>query len=124
MRLFNPIYCAGPSSPLILGKIYLGKLFFRAIIERFLIATSSLTRRSMNKQTKPNKSRLLSAFSKNYSGPLTHVALSALSAWMMVQGLKGLAGFTVNSQSAMADLVGIIVIVAIARWMKVKPDPK
>jgi len=43
---------------------------------------------------------------------------------MMVQGLKGLAGFTVNSQSAMADLVGIIVIVAIARWMKVKPDPK
>jgi hypothetical protein len=43
---------------------------------------------------------------------------------MMVQGLKGLVGFTVNAQSAMADLVGIIVIVAIARWMKVKPDPK
>jgi hypothetical protein len=78
----------------------------------------------MNKQTKSNKSRVLSAFSKNYSGPLAHVALSALSAWMMVQGLKGLAGFTVNSQSAMADLVGIIVIVAIARWMKVKPDAK
>jgi hypothetical protein len=78
----------------------------------------------MNKHTKPNKSRVLSAVSKNYSGPLTHVALSALSAWMMVQGLKGLAGFTVNAQSAMADLVGIIVIVAIARWMKVKPDPK
>jgi hypothetical protein len=78
----------------------------------------------MNNQSKPNKSRLLSAFSKNYSGPLTHVALSALSAWMMVQGLKGLAGFTVNAQSAMADLVGIIVIVGIARWMKVKPDAK
>ena len=78
----------------------------------------------MSKQTKPNESRLLSAFSRNYSGPITHVALSALSAWMMVQGLKGLAGFTVNAESAMADLVGIIVIVAIARWMKVKPDPK
>ena len=78
----------------------------------------------MNKQTKPNKSRVLSAFSKNYSGPLTHVALSALSAWMMVQGLKGLLGFTVNSQSAMADLVGIIVIVAIARWRRIKPDVK
>lgn len=78
----------------------------------------------MNKQPKSSKSRLLSAFSKNYSGPLAHVALSALSAWMMVQGLKGLAGFTVNTQTAMADLVGIIVIVAIARWMKVKPDAK
>lgn len=78
----------------------------------------------MNKQTKPDQSRLLSALSKNYSGPLTHVALSALSAWMMVQGLKGLAGFTVNAESAMADLVGIIVIVAIARWMKVRPDPE
>ena len=78
----------------------------------------------MNKQTKPNKSSVLSAFSKNYSGPLTHVALSAMSAWMMVQGLKGLTGFTVNAQSAMADLVGIIIIVAIARWMKVKPDAK
>lgn len=78
----------------------------------------------MNKQPKSSKSRLLSALSKNYSGPLAHVALSALSAWMMVQGLKGLAGFTVNTQTAMADLVGIIVIVAIARWMKVKPDAK
>jgi hypothetical protein len=43
---------------------------------------------------------------------------------MMVQGLKGLVGFTVNAQSAMADLVGIIVIVAIARWMRIKPDVK
>ncbi len=78
----------------------------------------------MNKQSQPAKSRLLSVVSKNYSGPLTHVALSALSAWMMVQGLKGLAGFTVTSQSAMADLAGIVVIVAIARWMNVKPDVK
>jgi hypothetical protein len=78
----------------------------------------------MNKHPKQAKSRFLSAFSKNYSGPITHVALSALSAWMMVQGLKGLAGFTVNAQSAMADLIGIIVIVGIARWMKVKPDAK
>jgi hypothetical protein len=78
----------------------------------------------MNKQPKPIKTRFLSAVSKNYSGPIAHVALSALSAWMMVQGLKGLAGFTVNAQTASADLVGIIIIVAIARWMKVKPDAK
>ncbi len=78
----------------------------------------------MNKQPKPIKTRLLSAVSKNYSGPLAQVALSALSAWMMVQGMKGLVGFTVNAQSASADLVGIIIIVAIARWMKVKPDAK
>jgi hypothetical protein len=42
----------------------------------------------------------------------------------MVQGIKGLAGFTVSTQSAMADLVGIILIVGIARWMRVKPDAK
>ena len=78
----------------------------------------------MNKQPKPIKTRLLSAFSKNYSGPLAQVALSALSAWMMVQGLKGLVGFTVNAQTASADLVGIIIIVALARWMKVRPDAK
>lgn len=78
----------------------------------------------MNKPSKSKKARFLNAVSNNYSGPLTHVALSALSAWLIVQGLKGLAGFTVNAQSAMADLVGIIVIVAVARMMKVKPDAK
>lgn len=78
----------------------------------------------MNNQPDPIKTRFLSAVSRNYSGPLAHVALSALSAWMMVQGLKGLAGFTVNAQTASADLVGIVIIVALARWMKVKPDAK
>ena len=78
----------------------------------------------MNKPSKSKKARFLNALSNNYSGPITHVALSAVSAWMMVQGLKGLAGFTVTAQSAMADLVGIIVIVAVARMMKVKPGAK
>jgi hypothetical protein len=43
---------------------------------------------------------------------------------MIVTGLKGLAGFTVNSHTALADLFGIIIIVGIARWVKVKYNPK
>lgn len=72
----------------------------------------------------PQKSRLLFVLIKNYSSPLTHVALSALSAWMMVQGAKGLAGFTVNSGTAAADLVGIILVVGLARLMCRAPKAK
>lgn len=62
------------------------------------------------------KSRLLNVFSKHYSGPFAGVVLSALSAWTIVIGLKGLAGFDVNQQSALADLLGIALIVGAARW--------
>lgn len=72
----------------------------------------------------PQKSRLLFVLIKNYSSPLTHVALSALSAWMMVQGLKGLAGFTVNARTAAADLVGVILVVGMARLMCRAPKAK
>lgn len=68
-------------------------------------------------EKKPN---LLSIFARNYSGPLTGVVLSALSAWMIVTGLKGLAGFDVNQQSALADLLGIILIIGLARWIKIR----
>lgn len=62
------------------------------------------------------KSRLLNIFSKHYSGPLAGVVLSALSAWTIVIGLKGLAGFDVNQQTALADLLGIALIIVAARW--------
>lgn len=78
-------------------------------------------RESMTMKPTPNKKKpnLLNLLAKNYSGPISHVALSALSAWMIVTGLKGLAGFTVNSHTALADLLGIVIVIAIVRWMKV-----
>lgn len=76
----------------------------------------------MSKQSPPQKSSFLSLLSKNYSGALTPVALSALSAWLIVTGLKGLAGFTVNEQTALADLLGIIIVVALARLVTPRRD--
>ena len=74
----------------------------------------------MEKQSDQKKANFLTLFAKNYSGPITHVALSAVSAWMIVTGIKGLAGFTVNSQTALADLLGIAIVIGIARWVKIK----
>ncbi|HEY0844161.1 MAG TPA: hypothetical protein VGE12_02270 [Noviherbaspirillum sp.] len=64
------------------------------------------------------RSGLLNRLSKHYSGPLAGVALSALSAWTIVIGLKGLAGFEVNQQTALADLLGIAIVIGVARWFK------
>jgi hypothetical protein len=77
----------------------------------------------MDKQT-DKKPTLLNSLAKHYSGPITHVALSAVSAWMIVTGLKGLAGFTVNQQTALADLLGIVMVIAVARWFTVKRNAK
>ncbi|RZI44765.1 hypothetical protein EGT07_04980 [Herbaspirillum sp. HC18] len=75
----------------------------------------------MDKQPSGNaRPNLLTVFAKNYSGPLTGVALSAVSAWMIVTGLKGLAGFEVNQQTALADLLGIAIVIGVARWIKTK----
>ncbi|HEY5799693.1 MAG TPA: hypothetical protein VIT92_05705 [Burkholderiaceae bacterium] len=74
-----------------------------------------------NEQTetavKPN---FLTRFAQQYSGNLTGTALQAMSAWMIVTGLKGLAGFTVNQQTALADLLGVVIVIGVARWVKVK----
>lgn len=78
----------------------------------------------MSTQPKSEKSGPLATLAKNYSGPLTAVALSALSAWLMVEGMKGLAGFTLTTQSAAADLIGIVLIIVVARWMNGKPTAK
>ncbi len=78
----------------------------------------------MEKLPQQKKPYSLSTIAKAYSGPITHVALAAISAWMIVTGLKGLAGFTVNSLTAFADLVGVILVVALARWFNLKQNAK
>lgn len=78
----------------------------------------------MDKHPDQKKPNLLAALGKHYSGPITHVALSALSAWMIVTGLKGLAGFTVDSQTALADLMGIVIVIGVVRWVRFKRGAK
>lgn len=78
----------------------------------------------MNEPSAPKKPNFLTRLAKNYSGGITPVAMSVLSAWMIVTGLKGAAGFTVNQQTALADLLGIVIVVCLARWLKVKYDVK
>lgn len=75
----------------------------------------------MDGKRKPN---LLTVFARSYSGPLTGVALSALSAWMIVTGLKGLAGFEVTQEGALGDLLGIAIIIGMARWIKARYNIK
>ena len=78
----------------------------------------------MERKPAQKKSGLLAKVGKQYSGALTPIALSALSAWLIITGVKGLAGFTVNRQTALADLIGILVVIAAARWMKLRSDSK
>ncbi|MBC7574335.1 MAG: hypothetical protein H7244_08365 [Herminiimonas sp.] len=78
----------------------------------------------MDHKPTPSKSSLLGKLGKQYSGAITPIALSALSAWLIVTGIKGLAGFTVDSRSAFADLLGIVVVIAVARWMTPRSDAK
>lgn len=75
----------------------------------------------MDGKRKPN---LLTVFAKGYSGSLTGVALSAVSAWMIVTGLKGLAGFEVTQEGALGDLLGIAIIIGVARWIKARYNIK
>lgn len=77
----------------------------------------------MDKQS-PDKPNLLTRFANGYSGPLAGVVLAGLSAWMIVTGLKGLVGFEVNQQTALADLAGIAIVIGVARWIKLKYKAK
>lgn len=74
----------------------------------------------MDQQPESKKRNFLSSLTRHYSGPLAGVALSALSAWTIVIGLKGLAGFEVNQRTALADLLGIVIVIGVARWFKMK----
>lgn len=83
----------------------------------------------MDKQSKElgsgsKKANLLSVFAKNYSASAAGTVLSALSAWMIVTGLKGLAGFEVTRPGALADLAGIALIIVLARWVRIKYNIK
>ena len=78
----------------------------------------------MDRKSQPKNRGFISKAATQYAGELTPVALSALSAWLIVTGVKGLAGFTVNHHTALADLIGIMLVIALARWMKPRSDPK
>lgn len=65
---------------------------------------------------------LLTRFARGYSGPAAGVVLAALSAWMIVTGLKGLAGFEVTRPGALADLLGIAIVIGVARWIRNRYD--
>jgi hypothetical protein len=72
---------------------------------------------------KAGKPGLRATFRKTVSAPLAHVALCAVSGWMIVTGIKGLAGFAVNRHTALADLLGIVVVVGVARVFARKSKP-
>jgi len=71
----------------------------------------------------PGKTGLRATFLKTVSAPLAHVALCVVSGWMIVTGIKGLAGFAVNRHTALADLLGIVVVVGVARVFARKSKP-
>lgn len=70
------------------------------------------------------KSGFLTRLINSCSAPLTQVALMATSAWLIVTGLKGLAGFPVNQTTAAADLLGILIVIGAARWFKARSGTK
>lgn len=78
----------------------------------------------MNHSPEPQKSGFICRVLQHYSGALTPIALSALSAWMIVTGLKGLAGLTVTRQSALADLLGIVIVIAALRFVRARSDSR
>ncbi|GAC1420053.1 MAG: hypothetical protein NVSMB6_21880 [Burkholderiaceae bacterium] len=78
----------------------------------------------MNRNVPPEKIGLLARIGGQYAGAIAPVALSATSAWLIVSGIKGLAGFTMNRQTALADLLGIVLVVGVARWLQRRTNAK
>ncbi len=78
----------------------------------------------MDEQSK-QQSPWWTKLSQQYSGPLTQVALLALSAWMIVTGLKGLVGLPIDQTSALADLLGVVLVISVLRWIgnRRRPPP-
>lgn len=74
--------------------------------------------------SKPQQKKSITALSmrKHYAGAITPVVLSAISAWLIVTGLKDLLGFAITRQTLLADLLGIFIVVAVARWMQRRVD--
>lgn len=74
----------------------------------------------MPNSSERNKPSFLTTLSKHYGGSLTGVVLSALSAWTIVIGLKGLVGFEINQKTALADLLGIAIVIGVLRALKLR----
>ncbi len=70
------------------------------------------------------QTNFLTRLTNTCSAPLTQVALFALSTWLIVLGCKGLAGLPINQATALADLIGILVVIGAARWFKARSGAK
>lgn len=82
------------------------------------------TMKNMEKNADRKKLNLKEIIAKSYAGSLAPVALSVISAWMIVIGLKGFAGFTLTQESALADLLGIVIVVGVMRWLSIRAKAK
>jgi hypothetical protein len=100
------------------------KLAMTDIIKARHCRQPALSEDDMNRKHNQSKLTLLTKVSNQYSGAITPIALSALSAWLIVSGVKGLMGFIVTRETALADLVGILVVIAVARWFKFRSESK
>lgn len=75
-----------------------------------------MKKQSDDKDQNEAKPNFLTRLTNTCSAPLPQVALFATSAWLIVTGLKGLAGFPINQNTALADLLGILIVIGISRW--------
>lgn len=83
-----------------------------------------MDKKSKEGEHNAKKANFLSRLTNTCSAPLTQVALFALSTWLIVMGLKGLAGFPINQTTAVADLIGILIVIGAARWFKARSGAK
>ena len=79
-----------------------------------------MEKKSNEGKTNGKKTNFLTRLTLTCSAPLTQVALFATSAWLIVLGVKGLAGFPINQVTAVSDLVGILIVIGAARWFKAR----
>lgn len=79
-----------------------------------------MEKKSNEGKTNGKKTNFLTRLTHTCSAPLTQVALFATSAWLIVLGVKGLAGFPINQVTAVSDLLGILIVIGAARWFKAR----
>ena len=79
-----------------------------------------MEKKSNEGKTNGKKTNFLTRLTYTCSAPLTQVALFATSAWLIVLGVKGLAGFPINQVTAVSDLLGILIVIGAARWFKAR----
>ena len=79
--------------------------------------------KSKNQPTNAKPDGFMTKLGRHCSGPWTQLALQATSAWLIVTGAKGAAGFAIDTTSAAADLLGIVVVMGALRWMQGRRKP-